>query len=242
MDQDVVDLVAGAGGGLAGALRAAELGMSVLVIEKNPHFAVGNNTAMSTAMIPGAGSRWQRSADIEDPCSDFLPMCGSRPGEPADPVVAATLSGVSARLVEWLADVVGLGLSLVTDFSYPVTAGHAVTQPGAVHTPGRSRGRSRGAGPRVGSAPDPGVYAGGGAVVGMSGAGADGYLAGNGLLAASAWRSSLTSRSPASWIAERLRPVPPPGGRARRRPGPRGTARTLRSLTATSPAARWLAT
>lgn len=134
MTDDVVDLVvAGAGGGLAGALRAAELGLSVLVIEKNPHFAVGNNTAMSTAMIPGAGSRWQRSAGIEDSADQFLVDVRSKTTGSADAVVAEALSGVSARLVEWLADVVGLELSLVTDFAYP---GHS--QPRCHSVPGRS--------------------------------------------------------------------------------------------------------
>ena len=65
MTVDGPDLVvAGAGGGLVGALRAASLGLSVLVVERNVHFAVGNNTAMSTAMVPGAGSRWQREAGV----------------------------------------------------------------------------------------------------------------------------------------------------------------------------------
>ncbi len=65
-------VVAGAGGGLAGALRAAELGLDVLVVEVNEHFAQGNNTAMSTAMVPGAGSRWQREAGIDDGPERFV--------------------------------------------------------------------------------------------------------------------------------------------------------------------------
>ena len=65
-------VVAGAGGGLAGALRAAQLGLDVLVVERQEHFAAGNNTAMSTAMVPGAGSRFQREAGIEDSPDQFL--------------------------------------------------------------------------------------------------------------------------------------------------------------------------
>ena len=38
---DVDLVVAGAGGGLAGAVRAAELGLDVLVVEANPHYALG---------------------------------------------------------------------------------------------------------------------------------------------------------------------------------------------------------
>src|SRR5690606_15102107 len=51
----------------------------------------------------------------------------------ADPVLARALVDVSARLVGWLADDVGLPMSLVTDFPYP---GHSRLR---CHTvPGRS--------------------------------------------------------------------------------------------------------
>lgn len=123
-DDERVDLVvAGAGGGLVAALRAAELGLSVLVVDRSEHFALGNNTSMSTAMIPGAGSRWQRAAGVADDAGRFLDDVRRKTGGSADPRVAATLAGVSARLVEWLADHAGLDLDLVTDFDYP---GHSV--------------------------------------------------------------------------------------------------------------------
>lgn len=112
-------VIAGAGGGLVGALRAASLGLSVLVVERNEHFAVGNNTAMSTAMIPGAGSRWQRDAGVEDSAERFLADIMAKTHGEADATIAEALSGVSARLVEWMADELHLPLSLVTDFPYP---------------------------------------------------------------------------------------------------------------------------
>lgn len=121
-------VVAGAGGGLCGALRAAQLGLRVLVAEANPHFLRGNNTAMSTAMVPGAGSRFQRAAGIEDSAERFLADVAAKTGSTADTTVAAALATVSAPLVEWLADHVGLPIELPTDFSYP---GHSVSR---VHT------------------------------------------------------------------------------------------------------------
>ncbi len=134
MSDDGPDLVvAGAGGGLVGALRAAELGLDVLVVEVNAHFAQGNNTAMSTAMIPGAGSRWQREAGIDDGPEQFVVDIMAKTNGEADQVLAHALAEVSAPLVEWLADGVGLPLSLVTDFDYP---GHSRQR---CHTvPGRS--------------------------------------------------------------------------------------------------------
>ncbi|HJP77666.1 MAG TPA: FAD-binding protein [Pseudonocardiaceae bacterium] len=129
---DVDLLVAGAGGGLAGALRAAQLGASVLVVEANEHFQQGNNTAMSTAMIPGAGSRYQRAAGIDDSPERFRADIEAKTHGSAEPTVARALAEVSAELVEWLADHVGLPIELPTDFSYP---GHSAQR---VHTiPGR---------------------------------------------------------------------------------------------------------
>ena len=126
-------VVAGAGGGLVAALRAAQLGLDVLVLERQERFATGNNTAMSTAMVPGAGSRWQREAGIDDSPSLFLDDIRRKTKGEADERIASTLAGVSARLVEWFADDLGLEISLVTDFNYP---GHSVPR---CHTvPGRS--------------------------------------------------------------------------------------------------------
>ncbi|WP_329455937.1 FAD-dependent oxidoreductase [Streptomyces sp. NBC_01497] len=119
-DEAAVDLVvAGAGGGLAGALRAAEAGLSVLVVDPDEQFLRGNNTSMSTAMIPGAGSRWQREAGIEDSPERFLADIRAKTHGTADPTLAAALASLSGPLVEWLADGAGLPLQLVRDFSYP---------------------------------------------------------------------------------------------------------------------------
>jgi fumarate reductase flavoprotein subunit len=134
MTSDGPDLVvAGAGGGLVAALRAASLGLTVLVVERNEHFAVGNNTAMSTAMVPGAGTRWQRAEGIDDSPDTFLADVMAKTHGEADERLARALTDVSARLVEWMADDVGLPFSLVTDFPYP---GHSQLR---CHTvPGRA--------------------------------------------------------------------------------------------------------
>lgn len=136
MQNDGPDLiVAGAGGGLVAALRAAQLGLSVLVLESNTHFRRGNNTAMSTAMIPGAGSRWQKAAGVNDSPEAFLEDIMAKSHGEAEPVLARALAQVSPVLVEWLADDLGIPLSLVTDFSYP---GHSAmrchTVPGRIGT------------------------------------------------------------------------------------------------------------
>lgn len=126
-------VVAGAGGGLVAALRAAEAGLSVFVIDSNENFRRGNNTSMSTAMIPAMGTRFQKQAGVDDSSVKFLADVAEKTHGDFNEVTARALAGASARLVEWLADDVGLEISLVTDFLYP---GHSEFR---CHTiPGRS--------------------------------------------------------------------------------------------------------
>lgn len=129
-------VVAGAGGGLVAAARAGALGVRVLVVEAATAYARGNNTSMSTAMVPGAGTRWQEAAGIDDGPATFVADLMAKTGGQADPVLADALAAVSARLVTWLADDAGLPMELATDFSYP---GHSRLR---CHTvPGRTGAR-----------------------------------------------------------------------------------------------------
>jgi fumarate reductase flavoprotein subunit len=120
---DVGMVVAGAGGGLVAALRAAQQGLDVLVVEASEHYRRGNNTSMSTAMIPGVGTRWQRDAGIADSPDLFVEDVRRKTKGAGDERLARALAEVSPRLVQWLADDTGLALCLVTDFHYP---GHSV--------------------------------------------------------------------------------------------------------------------
>ena len=120
---DVV--VAGAGAaGLAAALRCAEAGLSVVLAEARETYREGSNTAMSTAMVPAGGSRWQRRAGIDDSPERFYDDVMRKTGGQADRVIAGALTSVAPELVEWLADHCGVPLELVTDFSYPGHSRH----------------------------------------------------------------------------------------------------------------------
>jgi len=116
-------VVAGAGGGLFAALRSAQLGRDVLVVEASEHFARGNNTSMCTAMVPGVGSRYQRAAGIEDSVELFVRDVARKTQGTGDRRLAAALAGISAELVEWMADELGFPIELMTDMHYP---GHSV--------------------------------------------------------------------------------------------------------------------
>lgn len=117
---DIDVLVAGAGGaGAAAALAASRAGASVLVIDRNRDYPTQSNTALSTAMIPAAGSRWQRARDIDDSAEMFSADIIRKTRGKVDRVVAQALVGVAPELVEWLADECEVPLGLVTDFVYP---------------------------------------------------------------------------------------------------------------------------
>lgn len=134
VDVAVDVVVAGAGGaGLTAALAAADLGRTVFLVEQRPTFRHDCNTAMSTGMIPAAGSRWQREAGIEDSAEIFLADIERKTSGTANATVARALTAVATELTEWLADRCAVRLALVTDFAYP---GHSAHRCHAV--PGRS--------------------------------------------------------------------------------------------------------
>jgi len=117
-DADVI--VAGAGAaGLAAALKSAEAGGSVILLEAKETYRTGSNTAMSTSMVPAGGTRWQESLGINDSPELFLADIMRKTHEEAEPVVASALTQVAPELVTWMADALGVPWELVTDFRYP---------------------------------------------------------------------------------------------------------------------------
>ena len=116
-DVQVDVVVVGAGGcGMVAALAAARQGAQVLLLEKDRR--VGGNTAMSTGMIPAAGTLLQREGGIEDSAKimarDILAMHQGG----SNPEMTQHLCGQSASLVEWLVDDLGVTLEVVTEFNY----------------------------------------------------------------------------------------------------------------------------
>ncbi len=110
-------LVVGAGGcGLVASLAAAEQGTQVLLLEKLAH--VGGSTKLSTSMIPAAGTRFQRTAGVDDSPEIMANDILTKNGHTSDPELTLHLCRESASLVEWLVDHIGINLSLATDFIY----------------------------------------------------------------------------------------------------------------------------
>jgi fumarate reductase flavoprotein subunit len=111
-------LIVGAGGcGLCAGLAARQAGAEVLVLERDK--SARGTTAMSTGLIPGAGSRFQRAHGIADSPELFTADIMAKTHGQTDENIALALAQASARTVEWLADDHGVPLSLVTSFLYP---------------------------------------------------------------------------------------------------------------------------
>ncbi|UCE31792.1 MAG: FAD-binding protein [Burkholderiales bacterium] len=130
-----VDLVvAGAGAaGLACAIAAHDSGASVAVLDKYP--MPQGNTVLSSASVPAAGTRFQRAAGIEDSAERFEADLRRRAGPIDNEALIGVLARVSAPLVEWLADTVGIAMDVITEYRH---VGHSVPR---LHAPTPRRGQ-----------------------------------------------------------------------------------------------------
>jgi fumarate reductase flavoprotein subunit len=115
-------LVVGGGGcGLTAALAAAQHGASTLVLERDAS-ALGT-TAMSTGLIPGAGTRAQQQHGVADSAELFAHDIMAKARGQTDPAIAFALASESAATIAWLIDRHRVPLTLVDSFLYP---GHSV--------------------------------------------------------------------------------------------------------------------
>lgn len=119
---EVPVLVVGGGGcGLTAALAARDAGAEVMVLERDD--APMGTTAMSTGLIPAAGSRQQVEKGIEDSPELFARDILAKAKNQTDPDIAMILAAESGPTVDWLTETHDVPLSLVEGFLYP---GHSV--------------------------------------------------------------------------------------------------------------------
>ena len=111
-------VVIGAGGaGLTAALAAADLGAEVLVLERDS--VPMGSTAMSTGLIPAAGTPEQAAQGITDSPEQFADdILGKTKGK-TDPVIALKLAEESGETISWLRDSHAIPLALIGGFLYP---------------------------------------------------------------------------------------------------------------------------
>jgi fumarate reductase flavoprotein subunit len=128
-----VVIVGGGGTGLTAALAARDAGAQVLVIERDS--TPLGSTAMSTGMIPAAGTPEQAAAGIEDSPALFAADIMAKAKGRTDPAIAQRLAEESAPTVAWLRDRHGVALSLADGWLYP---GHSAKR--MYSTPNRTGG------------------------------------------------------------------------------------------------------
>ena len=115
-------VVIGAGGcGLTAALAAKEAGAEVLVLERDAK--PSGSTALSTGLIPAAGTRFQRALGIDDSPELLAEDIWRKAKGQTDRTMVDTIARASGPTVEWLAERHGVQFKLVEGFLYP---GHSV--------------------------------------------------------------------------------------------------------------------
>jgi fumarate reductase flavoprotein subunit len=111
-------VIVGAGAaGLCAALRAAEAGVPVVVVERDKLPA--GSTALSAGLIPAAGTRFQRAKGIEDSAPLFARDIQAKAHGEADPALVRAVSEGVAPTVEWLADRYQFPFEVIDNFNYP---------------------------------------------------------------------------------------------------------------------------
>lgn len=112
-----VVIVGGGGCGLTAALAVSDAGVEVLVLEQDR--SPMGTTAMSTGLIPAAGTPEQAGKGIDDSPAVFATDIQNKTNNGADPIVVNTLTEESAETIAWLRDTHKVPLTLVSGFLYP---------------------------------------------------------------------------------------------------------------------------
>jgi fumarate reductase flavoprotein subunit len=134
VDVEVPVVVVGAGAcGLTAALAAAEAGAETLVLERDA--APSGSTALSTGLIPAAGTRLQAARGIDDTPELFAADILAKARDQTDAAMARAIAGASGPTVDWLMERHDVALTLVEGFLYP---GHSrLRMHGTPHRSGR---------------------------------------------------------------------------------------------------------
>jgi fumarate reductase flavoprotein subunit len=117
---DAIVIGAGAAGMMA-ALSAAHRGARVLVLERN--LAGPSNFLVSGGLFPGAGTRWQKAAGIEDDAPAFARDIRDKGGDSVNEAIVDAVARRTADAAHFLADVAGVPVRLLTEIPAP---GHRV--------------------------------------------------------------------------------------------------------------------
>ena len=105
-------LVIGAGAaGMMGALAAASAGARVLLLEKS--LGGPSNLLVSGGLFPGAGTRWQREAGVQDSPEAFAADIRVKGGDSVNESIVDAVARASAEAIHFLADAAGIPVHLM---------------------------------------------------------------------------------------------------------------------------------
>ncbi len=113
---DVIVVGAGACGICAG-LAIKEADVEVIVLERDAHPT--GSTALSTGLIPAAGTRLQRQHGIDDNAEQFAQEIIAKAKHQTDATMARAIAAASGSTIDWLAERHGVPFRLVEGFLYP---------------------------------------------------------------------------------------------------------------------------
>jgi fumarate reductase flavoprotein subunit len=130
---EVPVLVIGGGAcGLTAALAVRDAGTEVMVLERDP--SPSGSTAMSSGMIPAAGTQLQAKRGVIDTPAIMAADIQAKAHGGNDPEMVAAICAASGATVDWLVQAHQVPLTLVEGFLYP---GHS--QP-RMHAPASRSG------------------------------------------------------------------------------------------------------
>lgn len=110
-------IIGGGACGLCAALAARDAGQDVLILERDKSLL--GTTAMSTGLIPAAGSIDQAERGVDDSPSRFAADIMAKTKGRADEVSVLKLAEESVDTIEWLRGDHDVGLTLLDGFLYP---------------------------------------------------------------------------------------------------------------------------
>jgi fumarate reductase flavoprotein subunit len=116
-----VAIIGAGAAGMTAALAARDAGAEVLMLERDA-IAQGS-TALSSGLIPAAGTKFQRAKDVVDDPATFAADIQRKAKNEADPHLVNVLTHEAGPTVDWLAEKHGIPFTLVEGFLYP---GHSV--------------------------------------------------------------------------------------------------------------------
>jgi fumarate reductase flavoprotein subunit len=107
---------------MMGALAAAHRGASVLLLERD--LEGPSNLRVSGGLFPGAGTRFQREAGVEDSAAAFARDVRAKGAATTNEAIVQVVAQRSADAVHFLADACGIPVHLVTKISAPGHSAH----------------------------------------------------------------------------------------------------------------------